>query len=102
MNEFPHQGRIISLNKRGPKGHVCVFNGNICAKSKGKLWYGDLDLTADADILKKYAASVGEDIYILREMDARFMNENAPRYENAVAVIRSDGTIDISPRARAE
>lgn len=99
---FLMQGRIISGNKRGPKGHICVFNANICAKSKGKLWFGDIDLKSDAAILKKYAACVGEDIYVLRETDARFMNEANPQYERAVAVIKPDGTMEVSPYARPE
>lgn len=88
-------GRMISGNKTGPKGHVCVFNANICAKSKGKIWFGDLDLTADAEMLRKYAAEVGEDLYILREMDARFTHEAAPLYENAVAIV-SRNTVAMS------
>ena len=84
-------GRMISGSKTAPKGHVCVFNANICTKSKGKIWFGDLDLTTDADDLKRFAAEEGEDIYILREMDARFENEARPLFEKAVAVYSPDG-----------
>lgn len=92
---FFSMGRMISGSKTSPKGHICVFNANICVKSKGKIWYGDIDITADADRLKEYAAHVGEDIFILREKDARFANEAKPKYENAVAIVRPDGTLSI-------
>jgi hypothetical protein len=92
-DKFLRLGRMISGSKRGPKGHVCVFNANICIKSKGKIWFGDLDLTADAEHLKSLAAETGEDLYVLREMDARFTNEASPKYENAVAIVKIDGTI---------
>lgn len=71
-------GRIISGSKMAPKGHVCVFNGNLCTKSGGKFWFGDIDLTDDAEQLKALAAEKGEDIYVLHEMDARFKNEANP------------------------
>lgn len=86
-------GRMISFNKQGPKGHVCVFNGNLCIKTKGKLWFGDIDITADKNALIQYAQKLGEDLYILREMDARFRTADNPVFENAVAVISPNGTI---------
>ena len=96
MNEFFRMGRMLSGTKNAPKGHVCVWNGNICIKSKGKIWYGDLDITADAKKLAEYAKEVGETIYILREMDARFTNEAAPRYENAIATVSPDGIVTMT------
>jgi hypothetical protein len=83
--DFSSPGRMISGKKRCPDGHVCVFNANVCLKSKGKIWFGDLDLTLDADELLRLAAELREDVYVLREMDARFTTESSPRYENAVA-----------------
>jgi hypothetical protein len=87
MIDFKHPGRMISGNKTGPKGHVCVFNANVCIKSKGKIWFGDLDLTSDLPDLQQLAAELGETVYVLREKDARFQNESNPCYENAVAII---------------
>ncbi len=93
MIDFTSPGRMISGDKRCPKGHVCVFNANVCSKSRGKFWFGDIDITADASDLKKLAAKEGEEIYILRERDARFGNEATPLFEKAVACIHPDGTI---------
>lgn len=88
--DFTRLGRMISGSKQGPKGHVCVFNANICTKSKGKIWFGDLDVTADQADLKRLAAEQGEEIFILREIDARFHNEAKPLFENAIASATAD------------
>jgi hypothetical protein len=92
MDNFFIPGRTISYNKTAPKGHQCVWNANICTKSRGKIWFGDLDLTDDDIGLCNLARHAGEHIYILREHDARFdtensprFEENSPRFENAVA-----------------
>jgi len=102
MINWERSGRIISGSKRGPKGHVCVFNANVCTKSQGKIWFGDIDLTDDAADLARLAAEKREDVYVLREKDARFMNEAAPKFENAVAVMSPAGDMTIDPKARPE
>lgn len=51
-----------------------IFNANIIT-SEGKVWYGDLDLVSDKDKLQEIANIIEENIYILREMDARFETE---------------------------
>lgn len=76
------EGRMVSYSKgeylsRYPNNKV-IFNGNIFTKKLGKIWYGDIDLTKDESTLKLIAKRVGEDLYILREMDGRFDNENKP------------------------
>jgi hypothetical protein len=102
MTDFTlRMGRMISGSKTAPKGHVCVFNANICIKSRGKIWFGDLDLTTDEDQLKALAAKEGEILYILRERDARLDNEASPLFENAVAFYEPDGSVcvDLAPAA---
>ena len=84
LDNFP-VGRMISATKTSPKNNICVFNANICTKSKGKIWYGDLNITTEQVALQEYANEVGETIYVLREKDARFTTENKPVFENAVA-----------------
>lgn len=88
---FDSPGRMISGSKTCPKGHICVFNANVVTRSRGKFWFGDLDITADTEELKALAAKEGEDIYVLREMDARFQNEASPRLERAVAIFHPEG-----------
>jgi hypothetical protein len=73
--DFNHFGRMISATKRGPEGHVCVFNANIVTKDLEKVWFGDLDLTAEAEDLQWYANHLKTDIFVMREMDARFLRE---------------------------
>lgn len=92
---FRYQGRTLSSSKVSPPGEVCVWNANICSKSKGKFWYGDLNLTKDADELKALAAQEGEALYILRERDARFDTADKPRFDRAVCVVEPDGTLTI-------
>lgn len=92
---FDGPGRMISGSKTSPKGHICVFNANVLSRSRGKFWFGDLDITADAEELRALAVKEGEPIYVLREMDARFMNEADPKWDNAVAIINPDGQIDL-------
>lgn len=100
MINFAHPGRMISGSKIAPKGHVCVFNANLCSRSRGKFWFGDIDITADAADLKALAAKEGEEIFILREMDGRFMNEAKPLLNNSVARVHPDGTITVEESAR--
>ena len=73
-------GRMISGSKSGyreryPNNEV-VFNANIVIASRGKVWYGDLDLTLDMEALQQVAGVLKEPLYVLREMDARFENED--------------------------
>lgn len=74
--------RMLSGSKSGYKsahpGHDVYFNANIIIESEGKIWHGDLDLTLDIKKLKKVRKIIGEPIYILRESDARWDNENLP------------------------
>jgi hypothetical protein len=71
-------GRMVSAYKTTPKGCVCVWNANVVSPSKGKIWYGDLNLTRDGDKLRGVAKSLGETLYVLREMACRFESENDP------------------------
>jgi hypothetical protein len=78
-------GRMISLSKSGyiennPNSVVC-FNANIVTLTHGKIWFGDLDLTKDYGTLKEISIEIGEPLFILRESDCRFENENHPTSE---------------------
>jgi len=84
-----HLGAMISGSKSGYSrnypDNFPVFNSNIIAvkgDSVEKIWFGDIDVTKSAEKLEKLAIEVEADIYVLREMDARFENENKPRLEN--------------------
>ena len=71
-----YMGRMISPHKSAPKGCVCVWNGNLVSPSRGKVWFGDLNLTREGEKLKEVAKAAGETLYVLREMDCRFDTEN--------------------------
>ena len=68
----PSKGTYRSLHPN----NLVIFNANVIIESHGKIWYGDLDITKDRDELDKISLDLGEPLYILREMDARFENEN--------------------------
>jgi len=77
-------GRMISGSKSGyhrlnPDNEV-FFNANIfikdSLKSGMKVWWGDLDYTLDFDALIEIAGEINKDLFILREMDGRFENED--------------------------
>ena len=73
-------GRMIGSSKstyrnNHPKDTI-VFNANIVIESKGKIWYGDLNVTEDYKKLEKISNELDEHLYILYEMDARFGSEN--------------------------
>ena len=88
-------GRMISWSKSWYRekypDHLVVFNANIITKSRGKIWYGDLDITFEIEKLKKIAKILNEDLYILYESDARFENENAGfKYWKDKSIIKID------------
>lgn len=70
-------GRLLGSSKSGycrtHPNHQVYFNANIFTKN-GKIWYGDLDLNIDGDKLDEIARLIGP-LYVLREMDGRFENE---------------------------
>lgn len=93
------EGRMISGSKSGyrdrnPK-NLAVFNANVCTKSNGKIWFGDIDITLSHEKLTELAKSVEENVYVLSEMDARFGNEDSPIFDNAVAIFCPDGSRQI-------
>lgn len=66
-----------SGNRRLYPDHFFVFNANIVVKSYGKVWWGDVDATAEAATLKNIANEIGTDLYVLYESDARWGFENS-------------------------
>jgi hypothetical protein len=72
-------GRMLSGSKSrykeaNPHNEV-YFNANVFT-SEGKLWWGDLDITIDAEKLQNIAEAMETKLYVLREMDGRFENED--------------------------
>lgn len=72
-------GRILSASKSAYRriypNNLVVFNSNIFIHSKifsGKIWFGDIDLTKEHELLMNIAMECDIDIYVLSEMDGRF------------------------------
>lgn len=92
-----YPGRMISGSKQTPKSkhgeHLAVFNANLIIDGYGKQWFGDIDVTRDEHKLQAIAKAFGKQIYVLRERDARFENENNPLVENSVYVTDGESGI---------
>lgn len=99
IKQLGWSGRMLSGSKSGYSqqypDNVPVFNANIIARVKSdsvmfagaeyvKIWYGDVDLTIDEKSLDDLAAESGCEIYLLREMDGRFENEDKPNIDRFV------------------
>ncbi len=92
MQNFFKQGRMISSSKTSYMAthpdDLVVFNANIISdKTMQKIWHGDLNVTEDTEALMALADELQTTLYVLREMDARFENEEHPLIENAVAIV---------------
>lgn len=88
------RGKMISYSKSGYSkkfpDNLVIFNANVCTK-EGKIWYGDMDITLSYDSLSGLAKALNDTIYVLREMDGRFENEEFPRTERAIVSFFPEG-----------
>jgi len=72
-------GRMLSSSKSAyrekyPENEV-YFNANIFVLGEGKIWFGDIDITRDRQILEEISVSIGKRLFILKELDGRFEND---------------------------
>lgn len=95
-------GAMISGSKSGyirsNPNNLAVFNSNLIMDIDGnltKIWWGDLDLTKSKDSLIEISKECGKSIYILREMDARFGNEQSPLIGRYVFLCHPDGAYEL-------
>ncbi len=93
-----HLGAMISGSKSGymrlHNKNFPVFNSNVVVieeKVGKKIWFGDIDITLSIEKLEQLAKKLETDVYVLREMDARFENEEKPRMENYCIKVSPDG-----------
>lgn len=83
-------GRLITSSKGrysfcNPE-NIIFYNANIYTVKGEKIWHGDLDLTHDCKKIKKLSRRLLQPLYVLREIDGRFDNENSPDLSKAVFV----------------
>jgi len=75
-------GRMIGGSKhfyrKEHPNDLIVFNANVITKTHSKVFYGDINLTEDFGTLREIAKCIGEPLYVLSEMAARFGNEDRP------------------------
>lgn len=94
-------GAMISGSKSGyiqrnPK-NMAIFNSNVIAMGSQpeKIWYGDLDVTMSLEKLKTLAETIGTEVRVLREMDARFEYEERPNVKKFVISVQPDGSYEL-------
>lgn len=104
--DFNVRGRMMSGSKSGyldaHPNNVAIFNANILTKNKGKIWYGDLDLTRDLGEVRRLAAELNEPVFVLREHDARFQTDANPNFDSAVVHVLPNGDVGIKDGAPYE
>jgi hypothetical protein len=78
-----YEARMLSFSKsryiEKNKYNKIIFNSNIFILKDNKpekIWYGDLDITKEGNILKKISKELNEILYVTRELDGRFGKEN--------------------------
>jgi len=80
-----HSGRMVGGSKTGYRNEhpddLIIFNANILMPGYGKVWYGDLNLTEDYLVLREIAQNLNTELYVLRESDGRFGEEDKPLNE---------------------
>ena len=87
--ELGFSGRLLAESKNDYRkkypDHKVFFNANIFAEEilfrgdmllLGKVWYGDLDLNLDETKLNDIAKRTESRLFVVKELDGRFENEN--------------------------
>ena len=75
-------------------GNQFVPNANVFCRTRGKIWWGDLDLANDKPSLEKAAKLLGLRLYVLSEFDGRFGNADSPhRVVIATALWHTGGRV---------
>jgi len=90
---FGPEGRLLSNSKSAysnsyPDNKV-YFNGNIFDEAKNKIWFGDIDVTLEMDLLKKLANDLNEKIYITMEHPYRW--DGLKKIDEFVVTVEPDG-----------
>jgi hypothetical protein len=67
--------------RRSFPDHQFVPNANVFCRTRGKVWWGDLDLARDKGILRTIAKRLRVRLYVLSEFDGRFENAELPHLE---------------------
>jgi len=104
IKHFGERGRCLGSKSiyvyDNPK-NVVVFNANLCTSS-AKIWHGDIDVTNEFQKIKSVAVDLGQNVYVLYEMDARFENSDNPKLDRAVVVARPDGSLSFDGSGHVE
>lgn len=59
-------GTMSAYHARTP-GHLTIKNANVCTREHGKVWWGDLDVTANVRELRALAQALGTTVFVIPE-----------------------------------
>lgn len=97
-------GKMLSNSKSGYSEkyptHATFYNGNLFTNDK-KIWFGDIDVTIDLPKLIEVAKILKTFIYVLKEMDGRFENEENPDITKAIFTIQPNGAASLNQKFSA-
>lgn len=100
VEKIGYKGMLLSMSKSGYRKNnpnsVVFFNANLCTENE-KIWWGDLDLTKSREELLELAREMKETLFVLAEMDARFVTESRPEINRYVVSFSPEGFIKINP-----
>lgn len=77
--------------------HVVFYNANLFTNDQ-KIWFGDIDVTISLPQLAEVAKVLKLFIYVLREMDGRFEEEENPNLMKAIFTIQPNGDTKLNPK----
>jgi len=101
VNVLGYQGRLLSQSKSGYsasyRNNLVFFNANIFDARAQKVWYGDVDLTADAKTLQSIADNLGEPFYVTRESPWRWNETTVNALEDEAKADEQSSVVKISP-----
>jgi len=80
--------------------HVVFYNANLFTNDQ-KIWFGDIDVTISQPQLAEVARVMKTYIYVLREMDGRFENEENPNIMKAIFTIQPNGDTALNQKFSA-
>jgi hypothetical protein len=69
------------------------LDANVCTEKRGKIWFGDLDLTEDEPLLAELARGLNAPVYVVFEGAARFGTEDAPLLHDYVLKVNPSGNV---------
>lgn len=72
--------------------NIVIPRANILTKERGRIWWGDIDITSEMNDLKQLAKDLNEELWILREMDVSLRGQE-PNWNEFAFRIQPNGLV---------